>query len=145
MALGAAEPLQQIMPKAIIDAQVSRQLGTAPGIYAQHAAAGTAGNAVVVALGDNGAIRDESTLQGIVEAFDGKPVYFLTLRAPVSWQDPNNATIRSFAAHHANVGVIDWYGTSEGHSEYLYDDGTHLTPQGRDAYAIMMRQAFCGQ
>lgn len=145
VALGAAEPLQQIMPKAIIDAQVSRQLGTAPGIYAQHAAAGTAGNAVVVALGDNGAIRDESTLQGIVEAFDGKPVYFLTLRAPVSWQDPNNATIRSFAAHHANVGVIDWYGTSEGHSEYLYDDGTHLTPQGRDAYAIMMRQAFCGQ
>ncbi|MEJ5922199.1 acyltransferase family protein [Bifidobacterium thermophilum] len=145
VALGAAEPLQQVMPRAIIDAQVSRQLGTASDIYAQHAAAGTAGEAVVVALGDNGPIRDESTLQDIVDAFGGKPVYFLTLRVPVSWQDPNNAVIRSFASHHANVGVIDWYGTSEGHSEYLYDDGTHLTPQGRDAYAVMMRQAFCGQ
>ena len=100
---------------------------------------------VVVALGDNGPIRDEAELQSIVDAMDGKPVYFLTLRVPVSWQDQNNAILRSFAASHRNVGIIDWYGTSEGHSEYLYDDGTHLTPQGRPVYATMLRQAFCGQ
>lgn len=145
VALGAADIIQQIMPNAVVDAQVSRQITTAPGIYAQHAGAGQGGSVVVIALGDNGPIRDEAELQGIVDAMGGKPVYFLTLRVPVSWQDPNNAVLRSFAASHRNVGIIDWYGTSEGHSEYLYDDGTHLTPQGRPAYAAMLRQAFCGQ
>ena len=145
VALGAADIIQQIMPKAVIDAQVSRQITTAPGIYAQHAGTGQGGSVVVVALGDNGPIRDEAELQSIVDAMDGKPVYFLTLRVPVSWQDQNNAILRSFAASHRNVGIIDWYGTSEGHSEYLYDDGTHLTPQGRPVYATMLRQAFCGQ
>ncbi|MFR0568369.1 acyltransferase family protein [Bifidobacterium apri] len=145
VALGAADIIQQILPNAVVDAQVSRQITTAPGIYAQHAGAGQGGSVVVIALGDNGPIRDEAELQGIVDAMGGKPVYFLTLRVPVSWQDPNNAVLRSFAASHRNVGIIDWYGTSEGHSEYLYDDGTHLTPQGRPAYATMLRQAFCGQ
>ena len=103
------------------------------------------GNIAVVALGDNGPIRDEAELQSIVDAMDGKPVYFLTLRVPVSWQDQNNAILRSFAASHRNVGIIDWNGTSEGHSEYLYDDGIHPNMTGAYAYATMLRQAVCGQ
>ena len=44
-----------------------------------------------------------------------------------------------------NVGIIDWHGYSEGHSEYLNDDGIHPNMTGAYAYATMIRQAVCGQ
>ena len=70
---------------------------------------------------------------------------FVTIRCPLDLQDPNNQVFRDFAAKNDNVGIIDWYGTSEGHDEYLADDGIHLTSAGRDAYALMVRRALCGQ
>ena len=36
-------------------------------------------------------------------------------------------------------------GYSEGHSEYLNDDGIHPNMTGAYAYATMIRQAVCGQ
>ena len=142
---GAAPALQQYLPCAYVDGKVSRQLFVGQDVYAQDVATGYDPDVVVFALGTNGLIRDTSTVQALVDAVGGKPLYFVTIRCPLELQDPNNQVFRDFAKKYDNVGIIDWHGTSEGHDEYLADDGIHLTSAGRDAYALMVRRALCGQ
>lgn len=82
---------------------------------------------MIFALGTNGPPHDDSVLQHMVDVAKGRPVYFVTTRVPQLWQDATNDSLRKFAATHHNVGIIDWHGLSNGHSEYLTDDGVHLT------------------
>ena len=141
---GAKPALEKLLPNALVDGQVSRQLYVGQDVYAQDVAGGYKPDAVIFALGLNGLIRDESTVQALVDAVDGKPLYFVTIRCPLELQDPNNKVLRKFADKYDNVGIIDWHGASEGHSEYLVDDGIHLTPDGADAFALLVRKALCG-
>lgn len=141
---GAAPAVQQVLPSALIDGKVSRQFWVGQDVIAQHLAEGYQAQAVVVALGTNGVIGNDNLIQAIVDACGDLPVYFVTIRCPLPLQDANNTKLRAYAAQHKNVGIIDWNGTSEGHPEYLADDGIHLTPTGQQAYATMIRQALCG-
>lgn len=141
---GAAPAVQQVLPSALIDGKVSRQFWVGQDVIAQHLAEGYQAQAVIVALGTNGVIGNDSLIQAIVDACGELPIYFVTIRCPLPLQDANNAKLRAYAAQHKNVGIIDWNGTSEGHPEYLADDGIHLTPTGQQAYATMIRQALCG-
>ncbi|RYN14773.1 Acyltransferase family [Bifidobacterium animalis subsp. animalis] len=142
---GAAPVLQQMLPNVYIDGAVSRQLYTGQDVYAQDVAAGHDGSVLIYALGTNSLIRDPSTVQALIDSANGKPMYFVTIRCPYPMQDMNNEVLRKFAAENPNVGIIDWHGASEGHSEYLLDDGTHLTEAGQQAYGELIRKALCGQ
>ena len=74
----------------------------------------------------NGIIRNEQVVQQLIDLAGGKPVYFVTIRMPYPNQEKNNnSMMRAAASHNGNVGIIDWYKYSEGHGEYLYDDGIH--------------------
>ena len=140
---GAQPGIQAALPNAYIDGVVSRQFYTFQDVYAQDSA-NYDPSVVICALGTNGLIRDPQQVQDVIDAVDGKPIYFVTVRVPLELQDRNNQTIRDVCAQNDNAGVIDWNGASEGHSEYLVDDGTHLTQAGIDAYAALIRQAICG-
>lgn len=140
---GAQPGIQAALPNAYIDGVVSRQFYTFQDVYAQDSA-NYDPNVVICALGTNGLIRDPQQVQDVIDAVGGKPIYFVTVRVPLELQDRNNQTIRDVCAQNDNAGVIDWNGASEGHSEYLVDDGTHLTQAGIDAYAALIRQAICG-
>lgn len=140
---GAQPGIQAALPNAYIDGVVSRQFYTFQDVYAQDSA-NYDPSVVICALGTNGLIRDPQQVQDVIDAVGGKPIYFVTVRVPLELQDRNNQTIRDVCAQNDNAGVIDWNGTSEGHSEYLVDDGTHLTQAGIDAYAALIRQAICG-
>lgn len=142
---GAAPGLQAVLPNALVDGKVSRQLYVGQDVYAEHTAAGYDPDVVIFALGTNGLIQNESSVQTLIDAVGGKPLYFVTIRCPLPLQDMNNEVLRRFAANNPNVGIIDWHGASEGHPEYLYDDGIHLTNTGMQAYAQLVRQALCGQ
>lgn len=141
---GAEPYILHALPYAYIDGKVSRQSYEGANVYTQLARNGKAGSVVVYALGTNGLIQQVSQLEQMVQAAQGRPVYFVTLRVPQSQQDPNNTLLRSFAATHQNVGIIDWHGLTTGHSEFLADDGIHVTPTGGRMYARMMRLAMCG-
>lgn len=141
---GAKPYLMQAMPNAYIDGKVSRQIFHGADEYEQDISGKHAGDIVIYALGTNGPPRDDSVLQHMVDVAKGKPVYFVTTRVPQPWQDTTNERLRNFAATHPNVGIINWHGLSEGHSEYLTDDGVHLTPVGGPQYAKMIRLAVCG-
>ena len=139
-----AQPgIQTALPNAHIDGVVSRQFYTFQDVYAQDSADYDP-SVVICALGTNGLIRDPQQVQDVIDAVGGKPIYFVTVRVPLELQDRNNQTIRDVCAQNDNAGIIDWNGASEGHSEYLVDDGTHLTQAGIDAYATLIRQAICG-
>ena len=140
---GAQPGIQAALPNAYIDGVVSRQFYTFQDVYAQDSA-NYDPSVVICALGTNGLIRDPQQVQDVIDAVDGKPIYFVTVRVPLELQDRNNQTIRDVCAQNDNAGVIDWNGASEGHSEHLVDDGTHLTQAGIDAYAALIRQAICG-
>lgn len=140
---GAQPGIQAVLPNAYIDGVVSRQFYTFQDVYAQDSA-NYDPSVVICALGTNGLIRDPQQVQDVINAVGGKPIYFVTVRVPLELQDRNNQTIRDVCAQNDNAGVIDWNGASEGHSEYLVDDGTHLTQAGIDTYAALIRQAICG-
>lgn len=141
---GAKPYLMQVMPNAYIDGKVSRQIFHGADEYEKDISVKHAGDVVIFALGTNGPPHDDSVLQHMVDVAKGRPVYFVTTRVPQPWQDATNDSLRKFAATHHNVGIIDWHGLSNGHSEYLTDDGVHLTPIGGPQYAKMIRLAVCG-
>lgn len=141
---GAKPYLIKALPNAWIDGKVSRQIFHGAEDYQKDIAEKHPGSVVIYELGTNGPPRDESVLQNMVNITGGKPVYFVTTRVPQPWQDETNAKLRAFASKHKNVGIIDWNGTSAGHSEFLTDDGIHLTPIGGPQYARMIRLAVCG-
>lgn len=134
-----------MLPEALVDGAVSRQLYVGQDIYAADVASGYDPDVVIFALGGNSLIRDESTVQALIDAVDGKPMFFVTIRSPYPLQDLNNEILRRYASENANVGIIDWCGESEGHSEYLVDDGVHLTDAGTAAFSQLIRRALCGQ
>lgn len=140
---GAQPGIQAALPNAYIDGVVSRQFYTFQDVYAQDSA-NYDPSVVICALGTNGLIRDPQQVQDVIDAVGGKPIYFVTVRVPLELQDRNNQTIRDVCAQNDNAGIIDWNGASEDHSEYLVDDGTHLTQAGIDTYATLIRQAICG-
>lgn len=142
---GAAPELRKMLPNALVDGKVSRQLYVGQDVYAADVAGGYDPEVVVFALGGNGLIRDKSTVQALIDVVEGKPMFFVTIRSPLKLQDLNNEILRDFAAENPNVGIIDWCGASEGHSEYLVDDGIHLTGKGMVAFSQLIREALCGQ
>ncbi|WEV66521.1 acyltransferase family protein [Bifidobacterium sp. ESL0764] len=146
--MGAHDFVQEHIPASVQDNMVGRHFSTGSDLFRQHQAQGQAGSVVVMALGTNDSIADEQQVENLIASVGDEPLYLTTVRAPTGWQDSNNQILRSVAAKHKNVGLLDWYSVSNGHPEYFYDDGTHLTPGeggGREAYGIMLRQGLCGQ
>ena len=142
---GARTQVQTIFPNGYIDAVVGRQIYDGPEAYAQDVAAGHDGDVVVWSLGDNG-VATEDQVKALIEAVDpGKRVYLVTARVPLALQDINNDLFKQVAEEYDNCEVIDWYAQSAGHDEYFWDDGTHLRPEGADAYVLMLRAAITGR
>ena len=142
--LGAEIQFNAMFPYGHMDAQVSRQLYTGPEILQSVWDQGIDGDVIVWSLGDNG-VADEEDVRTLIEMCGERRVYLVTCRVPLALQDMNNELFYKVAADYDNCAVIDWYGTSAGHDEYFWDDGTHLRPEGADAYVLMLREAIVGR
>lgn len=142
---GAITQFYKYFPNGYIDAQVGRQLYAGVDVYRQCQANGHDGDVVVWAIGDNGVAR-ENQVKELIDAVDpSKHVYLCTVRVSLALQDMNNQLFKDVAAQYDNVDVIDWYAQSAGHDEYFWSDGTHLRPEGAEAYALMLRKAITGR
>jgi len=114
-------------------------------VYNQCVEAGHGSDVVVFALGNNGVAREDQVRALIDACGPDKKVYLVTTRVPMALQDINNQLFKDVAATYDNVEVIDWYAESAGHDEYFWDDGTHLRPEGAEAYVMMLRRAITGR
>ena len=142
---GAIEQFNDMFPNGYIDAEVGRQLYSAVEVYKALLDQGYDQSVVVFASGDNGVAQKEDVEAMVEAAGANREIYLVTVRVPLPLQDMNNELFYEVADEHANVHVIDWYGESEGHDEYFWDDGTHLRPEGAEAYVAMLRREICGQ
>ena len=145
VSLGAQAQFQRVFPNGWIDAAVGRQLPVGLDVYNQCVADGHAGDVVVFALGNNGVAREDQVRALIDAAGPDRTVYLVTTRVPQAYQDMNNQLFWDVAATYDNVKVIDWYAESAGHDEYFWNDGTHLRPEGAEAYVMMLRRAITGR
>ena len=91
---------------------------------------------VVVHLGTNGPIGDD-TLNDFFRVLEDVPtVLVLTARAPRGWIEGNNAKLYGLPDRFANVQLVDWAGLSNTcPGNCFYDDGIHLRPDGARYYA----------
>ncbi len=138
VALGASDQLNAAFPHGMVDCAVGRQAGDALAVYQGYADQGAVGNTVIFSIGTNGAL-DQEGLQQIYDAVGpDKSIWFINDRAPRSWCAANNQLLSDFAANHENVGVIDWYGDSEGHNDWFWDDGIHLRPEATQQFADLV-------
>ena len=66
----------------------------------------------------------------------------VNVRIPEVEQEQINETINRFVEANDNVTLIDWYGYSEGHDDWIYPDGEHLTPEGQPHYVELIANAI---
>lgn len=104
---------------------VSRQFSELPGILSSYGS--RLPRNVVVHLGTNGTISLSTCQQAVRKAGSKRTVFFVTIRVPRSWEDGNNATLRtcdkSFKGK--RVRIIDWHRVSDRNPSWFYPDGYH--------------------
>lgn len=74
-----------------------------------------------------------------LEAAHVQRVFWVTLHASTGVYAETNQVIRSAAARHRNVSVIDFDACAAGHGDWFGGDGVHLTPAGADGLARCLR------
>ncbi|MBB1080312.1 acetyltransferase [Limosilactobacillus sp. STM2_1] len=138
----AADSIQKLMPNAYVDAQVGRQGSATPAVIRQLKADGHLNKIVILNLGTNGSMTQD-TLDEILSAIGpGHQIYWLTAHVPTKpWQKTVNSEIKDVAKKHKNVHVVDWYKASQGHAEWFASDNVHMGPAGNDHFARLIAKA----
>ncbi|MEO5679388.1 MAG: acyltransferase family protein, partial [Acidimicrobiales bacterium] len=141
--LGARTALTDTIPGIAVNARVGRYMSEGRTLLATLAARNAMPEAIVVHLGTNGP-ASEADVRGIIDAAGGRPVVFVTVKAPRRWESTSNSSITAGAAGQANVRIVDWKkasGSCKG-TNLFYDDGIHLKPAGAACYATLIRAAL---
>jgi hypothetical protein len=141
--LGAMDALQQEVPDlALLDAQGSRQPSAAIDVLRRRSDAGQLGRAVIVDVGNNGPFAAEQFEEMMRVLAGVRKVLIVNLTVPADVPGPiavpNNAVLANEARRYPNTVFVDWQAASAGHPEFFGEDGTHLTPQGAQAYAELI-------
>ena len=138
VSLGANDQLNEMFPQGLIDSAGGRQWFEALDTYIGYRDAGVVGDTVIFGVGTNGQLLDDDIDAMMAEISPDKHVWFITVRGPAANYLRYNEAIWRAAERYSNVGVIDWYGASEGHDDYVSDDGIHLNGEGRNVYANLI-------
>lgn len=136
---GSSANLKQVMPKALIDAAVSRQLNAAFPLLEKYKSEGVLGKYVLIGLGTNGAFP-QGDLDHLMQIVGRKRhVFWINTHVPSrSWQDPVNAMLAKNAVHYKNLTIINWHAEASAHPSWFYSDGTHLNENGSKGYAAFI-------
>jgi hypothetical protein len=136
--LGAADELAE--QGFTVSAEVSRQMKSMVPVVQQLRDQDRLGDTVVVHLGTNGSLSDD-TVSEFFGALSGVAnVVVLTVMAPgKEWIAPNNAKIVGLPAQFPNVKVLYWDGLAvDCPGACFYGDGIHLTQAGQDYYTNLI-------
>lgn len=141
--LGAKWNLLNRRDFALVDAAVSRQAASGPGIL-RKLGSGLAQN-VIVHLGTNGSYPIKTCKQLVQAAGPTRKVFLVTIKVPRLWEPVNNKMLRRCDARFPadQVHIVDWNWAASRHAaEWLYGDGAHLRPAGARAFARIMNEAI---
>jgi peptidoglycan/LPS O-acetylase OafA/YrhL len=125
----------------VVDAAESRQGKQVVDVLAQLRAAGRLGNIVVIHIGTNGEVSDETfaAIMANLPSEEVKTVWFLTVRADRAWIDGNNARIISLPCKYPNVWVGYWADFVPNIAG-MASDGIHFkTDEAKQTYADLIK------
>jgi hypothetical protein len=125
----------------VVDAAVSRQAATGPGLLRKRGE--KLPEHVVVHLGTNGTYTLKMCKELVRTAGKQRRVYLVTVKVPRKWESVNNNMLRSCdqAFRSDRVVLLDWNAAATKNPSYLYADGVHLRPEGARAFARMIERA----
>lgn len=125
----------------VVDAAVSRQAATGPGLLRERGE--KLPEHVVVHLGTNGTYTLKMCKELVRTAGQARRVYLVTVKVPRKWESVNNDMLRSCdrAFRSDRVVLLDWNAVATKNPSYLYADGVHLRPEGARAFARMIELA----
>jgi len=136
--------LKEVFPGIVVDAQLGRQMVQAGEVIAQLKEEGKLGQIVILELGSNGPFTDKQLIQ-ILDSLEGcEQIFLINTRVPKPWEAEVNETLLRVTQSYPRTQLVDWYAVSNGHPEYFYTDGVHLTQEGIEAYGKMLIELLKG-
>lgn len=139
--LGAAPDLKdRFGTDSYVNAEKNRQWRQGIDAVKVFKAQGNLGRVLIVHLGNNGPGKP-SDIDAIMKEVKGisRHVVFVTVRVTKPWQDTVNENIKSAAKRYPkSIVIANWYRMSEGHRDWFYSDGTHLTRAGAENYTKLL-------
>lgn len=136
--LDATADLQQVFPKAIVDADVGRQLYASPEILQKLSSEKMLEDTVIISLGTNGSFTTEQ-FEECMAILGKRNVYWLNVRVPTRpWQNEVNAMLSEMKTEYKNLTLIDWYSYSEGQTSWFYEDQIHPNEIGLVDYTKLI-------
>jgi peptidoglycan/LPS O-acetylase OafA/YrhL len=141
--LGAAGTMRNVVPGITVDAIVSRQPGHGAGIMEAYKGALALPDDVVIHLGTNGRLTPEM-FDAMMNAAQGRQVYWITARVPRVWEAESNASIRQGVPRYKNAHLLDWKEYAGCHDDWFVNDGFHLRTPGQTAYSYFIRDGLNG-
>ncbi|MDT0122137.1 acyltransferase family protein [Paenibacillus sp. RRE4] len=140
--LDAKPYLEQSISGVYVDGHVGRQMWQAGDVLRDLKRNKQMGSEVVLELGTNGSFNSKN-LKTVLDGLKDKTrVYLVTVRVPRPWERTVNKALTDAASSYSNVSLIDWNQASEGHDEYFEKDGVHLTVEGSEAFAALVKSSL---
>ena len=136
--LGATINLQEIFPKAVIDADVGRQLNQSAELLKALREEGMLKDRVILALGTNGPATEQEFAQ-VMKEIGKRQVYLVNVWVPTQrWQNEVNELFANMAEKYDNITLIDWYGESSTRTDLFIYDAVHPNETGRIVYSSLL-------
>jgi len=140
--LAATPQLQESFPGIAIDATVSRQMFEAEDIVAAAVAAGAMRPILVLGLGTNGWI-DQETLDAVHGLLPRDTrMIVVNVQVPREWGPEVNQILDDFARHERDVELSNWYSAIQPQLDVLADDEVHPGPTGGRIYCGALADAL---
>lgn len=137
--LAGSKGLTEIFPKMVVDGEVGRQLKDGPALLQTLKDKGELHDTILLSLGTNGAFSKDDFAQVMNVLGDKHQVFIINTHVPTRrWQNDVNATLEAASKEYNNVHLIDWYGFSNEHPDWFYDDQVHPNDVGSIHYCHLI-------
>ncbi|QNE47916.1 acetyltransferase [Glaciihabitans sp. INWT7] len=140
--LASAPELQAGFPGIQIDAVVSRQLSSAPAIVQGMRDAGTLRPVLLIGLGTNGPIDQQSLDQIRSIVGPRHEIVVVNVQAPRGWTDEVNVTLTRFAQQYRSVELANWRDAISSRLDLLARDQIHPGAAGGAIYVRAVTDAL---
>ena len=142
VALDAIDKLAELLPNGALDCSDARNFKAVRTTFDSYNDKGVIGDTLVLCLGNEGTLERGDVEKLIADAGSDRNIWIINARCANLWCEQNNALLADIAAAHDNVHIIDWFAASQGHDDYLAEDGMNLTNAGIDAYTQTVKDAM---
>lgn len=139
--LASYPELSDAFPGIDVDAAVSRGMWAGVEILSNLKSQHALRSVIVVGLGTNGPV-DQDSLEQLHVLAEGRPVVLVNAHGERDWIPGVNAELAAFADSHRGVTLAGWDEAIAGNYDYLAADGIHPGADGGRVYAATVVSAI---